>query len=79
MLKVDAVIVMRFGVGLTDDERSIVLSNKDEERQEVRGAFQICTKIIWRVRSKGRGGQDLALREREKTIKLTNQNEGWEI
>ena len=41
MLKVDAVIVMRFGVGLTDDERSIVLSNKDEERQEVRGAFQI--------------------------------------
>ena len=41
MLKVDAVIVMRFGVGLTDDERSIVWSNKDEERQEVGGAFQI--------------------------------------
>ena len=38
MLKVDAVIVMRFGVGLTDEEeRSIVWANKDEGKGEVSG------------------------------------------
>lgn len=50
MLKVDAVIVMRFGVGLTDDERSIVWSNKDEERRAI---CQIC-KIGGFVRKEGK-------------------------
>ncbi len=73
MLKVDAVIVMRFGVGLTDEEeRSIVWANKEEGKGEVLG--KIGTKNRQnRPRSKERKGREGV---RENSIKLTNEYEG---